>query len=155
MFSYTNCALTHTISQIDYIHAWANSIYRAKKVEGVLTCMLTFYKRQMDHYLKYCEAQIFDHLSQITSTVIRAYLLWQEESLPNLGGLDAAYWVLKTLLWWYEFEAELEGWHNPISKVKAPRLTEEPHEAVELLDDQRMATSCNTSFLGRCDKAIQ
>jgi integrase/recombinase XerD len=72
----------------------------------------------------------------------------------NPGGQHAAYRVLKTFLRWYEFEAEPEGWRNPITKVKAPRLTEEPMEPVDVQDVNKMACACDGSFLGRRDKAV-
>jgi integrase/recombinase XerD len=154
MFSDTKSALARTLSQIDFITDWANSFYQAKKVEGVSAYTLTFYKQQLGHFLQYCEAQVIDQLAQITPNFIRSYLLWLEENGHNSGGQHAAYRVLKTFLRWYEFEREPEGWRNPISKVKAPRLTEEPLEPVEILDVQRMANTCDGSFLGRRDKAI-
>jgi len=60
-----------------------------------------------------------------------------------------------TFLSRYEFEALPEAWRTLINKVMAPRLIEEPLEPVELLDDQRIANSCDTSFLGQYDKASQ
>jgi integrase/recombinase XerD len=154
MLSDIKSALARTISRIDFIPDWANSFYQAKRVEGVSAYTLTFYKQQLGHFLKYCEAQVIDQLAQVTPNFIRSYLLWLDENGHNPGGQHAAYRVLKTFLRWYEFEREPEGWRNPISKVKAPRLTEEPLEPVEILNVQKMANSCDGSFLGRRDKAI-
>jgi len=91
MFSDTKSTLAHTISQIDFIPDWANSFYQAKKVEGGSSYTLTFYKQQLGHFLKYCDAQVIDQLAQITPNFIRAYLLWLEENGHNPGGQHAAY----------------------------------------------------------------
>jgi integrase/recombinase XerD len=61
---------------------------------------------------------------------------------------------VKIFLRWYEFEAEPESWRNSVTKVKAPRLTEEPLEPVEVQDVHKMAGVCDSSFLGRRDKAV-
>jgi integrase/recombinase XerD len=70
------------------------------------------------------------------------------------GGRHAAYRVLKTFLRWYDDEVEPEGWRNPIDKVKAPKLEEEPLDPVELQTVNAMTAVCDKSFLGRRDRAI-
>ena len=47
---------------------WANQFYQAKKVEGVSAYTLTFYKQQLGHFLKYCDAQVINHLEKIITT---------------------------------------------------------------------------------------
>jgi len=145
--------ITSLISE--YIPDWANAFYQAKKVEGVSSYTLSFYKQQLEHFMRYCEGQVIQQISQITSGNFRNYLLWLEEMGHNPGGQHAAYQVLKTFLRWYEFEYEPENWRNPISKVKAPRLTEEPLEPVALSDIHAMIKTCKPGrFLDFRDKAI-
>jgi len=148
--------LSHTTSIFsEFIHDWANAFYQAKKVEGVSPYTLIFYKQQLEHFLKFCHGQVIDNFSQLSPTIIREYLLWLEEGGHNPGGQHAAYRVLKTFLRWYENEVEPENWHNPISKVKAPKLAEEPLSPVALADVQAMVKSCKSGiFLDVRDKAM-
>lgn len=146
--------LLNTLSQIDHIPDWANEFYKAKKAEGISPATQVFYKQQLSHFLDYCAAQIITHISQITAPLIRDYLLWLADNGHNPGGCHAAYRVLKTFLRWYDLEMELENWRNPITKVKAPRLTEIPLDPVPVADVLRMAAACDATFLGKRDKAI-
>jgi site-specific recombinase XerD len=80
----------------------------------------------------YCEAQSVKKISQITSTSLRQYLLYLEETGHNPGGRHAAYRTIRTFLFWYEEELVLQGWVNPIRKVKAPKVPIEPKEPVSI-----------------------
>ena len=145
----------NTLSQIlDSLPSWADEFYKAKKSEGVSTRTQAFYKQQLGHFLTYCDAQVIARVSQITASIIRNYLLWLEDEGHNPGGRHAAYRVLKTFLRWYDQEVEPEGWRNPITKVKAPRLNEEPLEPANIQDVFAMAATCNKSFMGLRDRAI-
>jgi site-specific recombinase XerD len=151
-------AVTHTTigkSEPDFILELANQFYQTKKVEGVSSYTLTFYKQQLGHFLKYCEAQVLTRLDEITPNVVRQFLLWHEQTGHNPGGLHAAYRVLRTFLLWYENEVEPEGWNNPIHKVKAPKIPTLPLEPVELKDVSSLLGTCKAaSFLDIRDKAV-
>jgi site-specific recombinase XerD len=150
--------VTHTTigkSEVDFIPDWINQFYQSKKVEGVSPYTLIFYKQQLGHFLKYCEAQVITHFSEITPNVVRQFLLWHEQTGHNPGGLHAAYRVLRTFLLWYESEVEPEGWRNPIHKVKAPKVPTLPLEPVELGDVSALLGTCKSaSFLDIRDKAV-
>lgn len=139
----------------DNLLDWANQFYQSKKVEGVSPYTLAFYKQQLGHFLKYCDAQVLTSFEDITPNVIRQYLLWHEETGHNPGGLHAAFRVLRTFLLWYESEAEPDGWTNPIHKIKAPKLAVEPLVPVEVEDVSALVKTCNQgSFLDYRDKAL-
>lgn len=145
----------HTIPPIpDNISEWANAFYTAKKVEGLSSYTLAFYRQQLGYFLKYSTYQVIENISQLTPATIRGYLLWLEENGHNPGGIHAAYRSLKVFLRWYEREAEPENWHNPINKVKAPRTATEPLEPVSLADVDRMLKTCKSGFHGARDKAL-
>lgn len=134
---------------------WANQFYQSKKVEGVSPYTLTFYKQQLGHFLKYCDAQVLTSFEDITTNVIRQFLLWHEETGHNPGGLHAAFRVLRTFLLWYESEAELDGWTNPIHKVKAPKLAVQLLVPVEVDEVSALVKTCNQgSHLDYRDKAL-
>ena len=149
---------THTIIEnlVRYnLLEWANQFYQSKKIEGVSGFTLTFYKQQLGHFLKYCESQLITSLEEITPNVIRQFLLWHQETGHNPGGLHATFRTVRVFLLWYESEAEPEGWKNPIRKVKAPKVSNEPLSPVDAEDVAALLKTCNTnSFLDYRDKAL-
>ena len=98
--SYQTPVVHTTIKSIDLDNLldWANQFYQCKKVEGVSSYTLTFYKQQLGHFLKYCDAQLITHFEDITPNIIRQFLLWHEETGHNPGGLHGAFRVLRTFL---------------------------------------------------------
>lgn len=55
---------------------------------------------------------------------------------------------------WYEAEAELKGWVNLVSKIKPPKVADEPIEGVSPNDLRAMLATCNDGFIGLRDRAI-
>ncbi len=146
--------VTHALSQGEWIEDWAIEFIKAKQVEGLSPNTTRIYKQQLKHFLSFCEALMLERISQITAGDIRNFLLWLEEGGHNPGGLHVAYRILKTFLRWYDLEAEPESWRNPITKVKAPRLAEEPLEPVDLKIVRSMLETCDATFLGKRNRAI-
>jgi len=150
----TKTRVTHALSQADWLEDWAIEFIKAKMIEGLSPNTLRIYEQQLKHFLTFCKAQILDRISQVTSSDIRNFLLWLEEEGHNIGGQHIAYRILKTFFRWYDLEAEPENWRNPITKVKAPRLVEEPLEPVEIEDVRSMLDTCDMTFLGKRNRAI-
>ena len=139
----------------DFIGDWADQFYKIKKVEGVSPYTLIFYKQQLGHFLRFCDAQVITHIEEISSDDISQFLLWHAETGHNSGGLHAAFRVLRTFLFWYEDEVEPEDWKNPIHKIKAPKVPVEPLKPANLDDVTALLKTCNTgSFLDYRDKAL-
>jgi len=131
------------------------SILSIKENRRVSGFTLTFYKQQLGHFLRYCESQLITSIEEITPNVIRQFLLWHQETGHNSGGLHATFRTLRVFLLWYESEAEPEGWKNPIRKVKAPKVSNEPLSPVEPEDVMSILKTCKTnSFLDYRDKAL-
>ena len=86
--------------------------------------------------------QSVERVLDITPKLLREYLLWLESSGHNPGGIHCYFRVVRTFLIWYENENELEGWSNPIHKLKAPKLPQEPLEPADLDDIIRMLQAC-------------
>jgi site-specific recombinase XerD len=150
----TKTSVTRALSQADWIEDWAIEFIKAKKIEGLSPNTLRIYTQQLKHFLTFCNAQIIEHISEITSSDIRNFLLWLEDEGHNSGGQHVAYRILKTFFLWYDIEAEPENWRNPINIVKAPRLVEEPLEPVKIEDVRAMANTCDDTFLGKRNRAI-
>jgi len=146
---------TKVLRALEYIPDCANQFFQAKKAEGVSAYTLTFYRQQLGHFLSFCEGQVIYQMSEITPATIREFLLWHEDTGHNAGGLHAAYRSLKAFLRWYEQEAEPDNWKNPISKVKAPRVSLEPLEPVEIQDVSSLVKVCRSGgFMDLRDKAV-
>jgi integrase/recombinase XerD len=158
MYPHNRDNSTHTIIEniVRYnLLEWANQFYQSKKIEGVSGFTLTFYKQQLGYFLRYCESQLITSLEEITPNVIRQFLLWHQETGHNPGGLHATFRTIRVFLIWYENEAEPDGWKNPISKVKAPKVTNEPLSPVEPEDVLALLKTCKSySFLDYRDKAL-
>jgi site-specific recombinase XerD len=154
MLSSTKTSVTHALSQKDWIEYWAMEFLKAKKFEGLSPNTRRIYKQQLKHFLIFCQAQMLTQVSQITASDIRNFLLWLDREGHNPGSQHVAYRILKTFLRWYDLEVEPNNWHNPITKVKAPRLIEEPLAPLELEDVRAMVGTCDGSFLDKQNKAI-
>jgi len=154
MLEHTKTRVTHALSQADWLEDWTIEFLKAKRIEGLSHNTLRIYHQQLKHFLNFCEGQMLENVSEVTSRDIRNFLLWLEGEGHNPGGQHIAYRILKTFFRWYDLEVEPENWRNPITKVKAPRLAEEPLEPVKIKDVGSMLDTCDLTFLGKRNRAI-
>jgi site-specific recombinase XerD len=78
-----------------------------------------------------------------------------EEKGHNPVGVHACYKALRAFLYWWEEEVEPDNWKNPIRKVNAPRVKEEPLDPVEIATVKKLIKECpKGTFNGDRDKAI-
>ena len=111
---------------------------------------MIFYKKKLRLFSQYCESQTISYITQITPQTLREFLVWLKQRGHNPGGIHSYYRAVKTFLFWWESEIEPKGWHNPIRKVKAPKLAIEPLQGLRLDDFLAMLESCES----KRDKAI-
>ena len=139
----------------DYIEICIQNFLLSKKAERLAKGTLVFYKERLDAFIKYLATQEIKFVFQITSNNIREFLLYLEEVKEhNPGGVHTYFRVLKTFLRWHWEEMEIES-TNPISKVKAPKLTVEPIQGITREEFESLLSECsNNDFLGERDKAI-
>jgi integrase/recombinase XerD len=150
----TKINVTHALSQADWLEDWAIEFIKAKKIEGLSPNTLRIYTQQLKHFLTFCEGQMLEQVSEVKSSDIRNFLQWLEDKGRNPGGRHIAYRILKTFFRWFDLEAEPENWRNPITKVKAPKLIEEPLEPIDVKVVGLMLDTCGSSFLGTRNRAI-
>ncbi len=81
-------------------------------------------------------------------------LVYLDEKGHNPGGVHAAFRSLRAFLYWREDEYEREGWKNPIREVKAPKLSLETFDPVNINDITMMLDTCSSDFHGFRDAAI-
>jgi site-specific recombinase XerD len=90
----------------------------------------------------------------VTANHLRSYLIHLESQGRNAGGQHIAFRVLRTFLKWYEREYEPANWKNPIGKVTAPKLPQDPLAPVPLADVRAMLATCEPrTFYGDRDRA--
>ena len=139
----------------DSLLMWAEAFLNDRKSRGAAEGTIYFYSMKLKLFFNYCEAFAIERISQITTTFIRQYMLYLEEAGHNPGGRHAAFRALHAFLNWFEVEAEMDGWVNPIHKLKAPRVPTEPLEPVAELTVVQMVKACiRNTFNGDRDAAI-
>jgi integrase/recombinase XerD len=138
----------------DYIAVWVGAFLTAKRAAGLSRNTVLYYTRQLRQFETYCDAQAVRQIAQVTPSFIREWLLYLEQG-HNAGGRHACYRALRAFLYWYENEAEPEGWNNPIRKVDAPRVDLDPIQGVSVSDVLKMTRACKRgTFAGDRDAAI-
>jgi integrase/recombinase XerD len=141
-------------NQDTYILTWVEAFLVDRQAQGLSKGTLHFYRYKLKLFMFYCDVQEIKYITQITPVLIREYLLYLERKGHNPGGIHACFKALKTFLFWWEEEIEPEGWKNPIRKVKAPKIPNEQLQPVKLEIVQSMLTTCDSSLIGKRDKAI-
>lgn len=115
---------------------------------------MDFYSKKLKYFLKYCEGQALTRVSQLSTDLIRRYMLELSET-HNPGGVHACFRPLRTLLYWVEEEEIMpQGWKNPIRRVKAPKLPTEPIEPIHVEEINLLLKTCDSNYSGARDKAI-
>ncbi len=115
---------------------------------------IDLYTDELRYLRAYLESEGVRRVDDIKPTHLRAYLL-ELATHRNPGGCHVAYRVAKTFLRWWGEEYELEGWKNPIDKVKAPKLPIAPLEPVPLDHVRAMLATCERkTFCGDRNRAI-
>jgi len=152
----TETQRTLSVSNVDdYLLNWLEAFLIDRKAEGVADGTLRFYRQKIKLFSDYCDAMTVKQISQITPSFLRQYLLYLEESGHNPGGRHAAFRTIRAFFLWFEDEVEPQGWSNPISKVKAPKVPLEPLEPVSFETVAQMVKACpHNSFTGNRDAAI-
>jgi site-specific recombinase XerD len=128
---------------------------RDRKAQGMAAGTLRFYSQKLKLFLDYCEAYAIETIGQISSSFIRQFIQYLEETYHNPGGRHAAFRSLRAFLNWYENEAEPEGWSNPIHKLKAPKVPTEPLDPIPIEKVFRIVNICTKgTFSGDRDAAM-
>ncbi len=133
----------------DYLLVWIEAFLKDRKAQNASAGTMSFYRQKLKWFADYCQGIDVKTISQITPNLIRDYLLHLEETHHNSGGVHAAYRALRTFLRWYWAEQE-PGGKNPINRVKAPRLVQEPIQGVTLEQFEALLKAC----VNERDKAL-
>lgn len=137
------------------LSGWVESFLIDRRAQNLTAGSVKYYREKIQLFTAYCDAQSITGILEITPDTIRRFLLYLKDKGHNPGGVHSAFRSLRAFLYWWENEAEPEGWKNPIRKVKPPRLAAEIIEPVELADIQKMLAACDgKTFTGTRDSAL-
>ena len=115
---------------------------------------IEYYRSQLTAFERFAKSQDVNQVQDITPDLLRAYLLHLQETGHNPGGRATKYRVVRAFLFWYEQEAEPEGWKNPLGKVKPPKVRHTLIEPVPIADIRAMLATCPDTFTGIRDRAM-
>jgi site-specific recombinase XerD len=138
----------------DGLKAWADAFLRDCKTRGLSAFTNDYYRSQLAYFIGYCAAQGVEDIPGITPDLVRSYLLELEADGHNAGGRHAKYRALRAFLNWWEREAEPDGWVNPLTKVRPPKVAITPIDPVPVSDIKAMLATCGEDFRGYRDRAI-
>ncbi len=143
-----------TNSQDTYLTVLVDGFLLDRKISGRAPTTLRYYRQALKTFIAWADAQAVKEVTQLTPNIIRAFLLYLEETNHNAGGVAVFYRSVRALLRWYEFEFEPVGWSNPLRKVKAPKMPKQLLPPVSLEDVHALIDICDNDTLGLRDKAI-
>jgi site-specific recombinase XerD len=124
-----------------------------REARGLNHRTIQFYSDEMRYLRSYLEAKNVYGAHSVTPTHLRQYLL-HLSATRNPGGIHAAYSAMRTFYRWCWLEYVIES-RNPITKVRPPKVVQQPLEALPLIDLQAMMKTCERSTLsGDRDRAV-
>lgn len=142
------------LAEANFLTIAVNAFLIDRKAQNLAAGTIHFYIVKLKSFCDFCETQAITTIDQLTPDIIRQYLFTLDQSGHNPGGIHAFYRTVRTFLYWWEEEYEPENWKNPIRKVKAPKVPQEPLKPVNRNDFDKLVASCDKSWHGLRDKAI-
>jgi len=125
-----------------------------RRARGLSPRTIEFYQQKLSLLQRFLSREGVDRVCGITPGLLRRYLL-QLGRTHNAGGVHAAYRAVRAFLRWFELEEEPDGWRNPLSSVRAPKVPLEPLEPVPIHDVRAMIQTCRRrTFFGDRDRAV-
>lgn len=142
------------LSQQDYLPILVESFLIDRSSQGLSPETIDFYTKKLKYFLKYCEGQALTQISQLTADLIRRYALELSET-HNPGGVHACFRPLRSFLYWVEDEEIMpDGWKNPMRRVKAPKLSTDPIEPIQIEEIHQLLKTCKSNYSGARDQAM-
>lgn len=139
----------------DLAGTWAEAFIMDRRVQGKSSHTIRYYTMELKKFLVYLDAQSIEKIADIAPDTLRSFMFYLTERGQSPGGVHAAYRAVKAFLFWYEDEAEPEGWKNPARKVKPPSVPVVPLEPVAVETVQAMMQVCKHGILtGERNRAL-
>jgi integrase/recombinase XerD len=123
-----------------------------REARALSKCTIAWYRQQLGHLRAFLDGQGITSVEHITSSLLRSFILGFQKT-HNPGGTHGVHRAARAFLNWYAIENE--GWRNPMAKVAAPKVPEQPMEPVDTDDLKAMLATCERrTFTGDRDKAL-
>ena len=117
----------------DFIEIQISAFLNERKAQNLAKGTIRYYQNNLKFFLEYLNEIQIQYISQITSNIIRDFLLVLADRGHNEGGVHGYFRAIKAFLRWYWDEVEPD-YKNPIDKVKAPKVSVEPIEGISSED---------------------
>ncbi|MHB0858595.1 MAG: tyrosine-type recombinase/integrase [Anaerolineae bacterium] len=125
-----------------------------RQARGLSPRTIDYYAEKLGLLSRFLTEQGISTVEAISAPLLRRYLL-QLSRTHKPGGVHAIYRALKAFLRWYEAEVEPEDWKNPMARVKAPKVVQEPLDPLPIEHLRKMLGTCQSKTLAdQRDKAI-
>ena len=132
-----------------------NSFLLDRRAQNLSAGTIFFYEQKLSKFFNFCKSLQLEKIAEIDSYLIRQFFLNLDSERHTPGGVHCYYRAIKAFLRWYELEFEPEGWKNPITLVKAPKVPVEPLEPVDIKDVESLIEKCpRDRVTGLRDKAL-
>jgi integrase/recombinase XerD len=124
-----------------------------RQARGLSPGTIQFYQEELRILKAFLEARGTHSVASVTPADLRQFLLHLGDR-RNPGGMHVAYRALRTFLRWYWLEYDIQS-PNPITKVRPPKVVQQPLEPLPLIDIQAMLKTCERrTFTGDRDRAL-
>ena len=125
-----------------------------RRARGLAPRTVEWYAEQLKPFLLWLEEQGITEVLAITPEHLRRYLIALGDE-HNPGGVAGRFRAIRAFLNWWGMEYAPDDWHNPIRRVRPPRVPVEPLDPVDLEDLCAMLATCEPkTFHGDRDRAI-
>ena len=115
---------------------------------------IEYYACKLRSLQDYLQSRSVTRVQDVTAGHLRQFMVHLVETGHNPGGCHCFFRVARAFLRWCWSEYELTK-TNPITKLKAPRIPQQPLEPVPLADIKAMLATCpRRTFTGDRDRAI-
>jgi site-specific recombinase XerD len=129
-----------------------NSFMVERRSRRLSAHTIRFYEVELGLFSRWLDRQGVISLEELTADVIRLYLM-DLSGTRNPGGQHASYRAIRALLTWVWDELDIET-RNPITRVKAPKVVNNPIEGVSLETVRVLLESAKGSDNPQRDKAL-
>jgi len=142
------------IYQSDELRKWVGIYLHACRSRNLAAGTIDFYQKKISTFVQFCIVHDVQNIGQISSDLIRQFLVSLKETGHRPAGVHCYYRSVKTFLKWYEREMDPVDWRNPINKVDAPFDPLEPLDPVSIETIKAMMETCKQGKLSDArDKA--
>jgi site-specific recombinase XerD len=95
-------------AQTDHLETRLAGFMVDRKAQGMSPGTIKFYREKLTAFMTFCNSQLITQVTEITPQTIREFLLSLDSRGHNPGMIHAHYRALRTFLYWWEDEVELD-----------------------------------------------